>query len=261
MIAAVAGQAARDGGHRLPRSGRRRRLPDRGRRTSTSSAPRRCRWRRTTPTRSSTASTLPLRYAAFSPCFRKEAGSHGKDTRGIIRVHWFDKVEMFVYTTLEESLRRAPAAAGVGEGVPRQARARLPRDRRRGRRPRPVGAAQVRLRGVDPDRRAATASSPRPRTAPTSRPVGSTSAPAFEGGEIGAGRDAQRHAVRRPRTIVALLETHQQADGSVRVPEALRPYLGGPRGARSRSPCGSTDSADRATGARAWSPSTSTARC
>ena len=49
------------------------------------------------------ASTLPLRYAAFSPCFRKEAGSHGKDTRGIFRVHWFDKVEMFVYTTLEES--------------------------------------------------------------------------------------------------------------------------------------------------------------
>ena len=46
---------------------------------------------------------LPLRYAAFSPCFRKEAGSHGKDTRGIFRVHWFDKVEMFVYTTLEES--------------------------------------------------------------------------------------------------------------------------------------------------------------
>ena len=46
---------------------------------------------------------LPLRYAAFSPCFRKEAGSHGKDTRGIIRVHWFDKVEMFVYTTTEDS--------------------------------------------------------------------------------------------------------------------------------------------------------------
>ena len=49
------------------------------------------------------AGTLPLRYAAFSPCFRKEAGSHGKDTRGIWRVHWFDKVEMFVYTTVEES--------------------------------------------------------------------------------------------------------------------------------------------------------------
>ncbi|MGZ4438290.1 MAG: serine--tRNA ligase, partial [Nocardioidaceae bacterium] len=47
--------------------------------------------------------TLPRRYAAFSPCFRKEAGSYGKDTRGIIRVHWFDKVEMFSYTTVEES--------------------------------------------------------------------------------------------------------------------------------------------------------------
>ena len=47
--------------------------------------------------------SLPRRYAAFSPCFRKEAGSHGKDTRGIFRVHWFDKVEMFVYTTIEES--------------------------------------------------------------------------------------------------------------------------------------------------------------
>ena len=72
-------------------------------RTSTSSARRRCRWRPTTPTRSSTPPSLPLRYAAFSPCFRKEAGSHGKDTRGIIRVHWFDKVEMFVYTTTEDS--------------------------------------------------------------------------------------------------------------------------------------------------------------
>ena len=49
------------------------------------------------------AASLPLRYAAFSPCFRKEAGSHGKDTKGIWRVHWFDKVEMFVYTTVEES--------------------------------------------------------------------------------------------------------------------------------------------------------------
>jgi hydroxymethylpyrimidine pyrophosphatase-like HAD family hydrolase len=49
------------------------------------------------------AAALPRRYAAFSPCFRKEAGSHGKDTKGIIRVHWFDKVEMFVYTTVEES--------------------------------------------------------------------------------------------------------------------------------------------------------------
>ncbi len=43
------------------------------------------------------AASLPRQYAAFSPCFRREAGSYGKDTRGIFRVHWFDKVEMFVH--------------------------------------------------------------------------------------------------------------------------------------------------------------------
>src|SRR5690606_10204020 len=49
------------------------------------------------------AASLPRRYAAFSPCFRKEAGSHGKDTKGIIRVHWLDKVELVVYTTLDQA--------------------------------------------------------------------------------------------------------------------------------------------------------------
>ncbi|OEV10740.1 seryl-tRNA synthetase, partial [Streptomyces nanshensis] len=47
------------------------------------------------------ADRLPLRYAAFSPCFRREAGSYGKDTRGIFRVHQFDKVEMFSYVAPE----------------------------------------------------------------------------------------------------------------------------------------------------------------
>ncbi|MFN2518411.1 MAG: serine--tRNA ligase [Jatrophihabitantaceae bacterium] len=46
---------------------------------------------------------LPLRYAGFSSCFRREAGSYGKDTRGIIRVHWFDKVEMFSYVAVEDA--------------------------------------------------------------------------------------------------------------------------------------------------------------
>ena len=94
---------ARDGGHRLPRPGRRRRLPDRGRgplprrhlRGADGGLPLRRDPRRRLAARCATP--------RFSPCFRKEAGSHGKDTRGIIRVHWFDKVEMFVYTTVEES--------------------------------------------------------------------------------------------------------------------------------------------------------------
>ena len=46
---------------------------------------------------------LPIRYAGYSPCYRREAGSHGRDTRGIFRVHWFDKVEMFVFTKIEDA--------------------------------------------------------------------------------------------------------------------------------------------------------------
>ena len=63
------------------------------------------------------AEDLPRRYAGWSSCFRREAGSHGKDTRGIIRVHQFDKVEMFVYTTLEE----AEAEAGIERDEPEDA--------------------------------------------------------------------------------------------------------------------------------------------
>jgi seryl-tRNA synthetase len=55
------------------------------------------------------AEALPLRYAGFSSCFRREAGAAGKDTRGIFRVHQFDKVEMFVFTTAEEA---APSTSG-----------------------------------------------------------------------------------------------------------------------------------------------------
>ena len=46
---------------------------------------------------------LPIRYAGYSPCFRREAGSYGKDTRGIIRVHQFDKVEMFTFCKPEDA--------------------------------------------------------------------------------------------------------------------------------------------------------------
>jgi len=46
---------------------------------------------------------LPLRYIGFSPCYRREAGSHGKDVRGILRMHQFDKIEMFSFTTPEQS--------------------------------------------------------------------------------------------------------------------------------------------------------------
>ena len=56
-----------------------------------------------------------MRYAGFSSCFRREAGTYGKDTRGIIRVHQFDKVEMFSFVDPADAHERAPAAAQRGE--------------------------------------------------------------------------------------------------------------------------------------------------
>ena len=56
---------------------------------------------------------LPIRYTAYTPCFRSEAGSYGADVRGLIRQHQFDKVELVKFTTPEQSLRRARAADGA----------------------------------------------------------------------------------------------------------------------------------------------------
>ncbi|MFC3999895.1 serine--tRNA ligase [Nocardiopsis sediminis] len=170
------------------------------------------------------AAALPSRYAGWSTCFRREAGSYGKDTRGIIRVHQFNKVEMFVYTrpedAHEEHLRllaweremldrlelpyRVIDVAGGDLGasaarkydceawVPTQGRYReltstsncTDFQARR---------LNIRYRGDDG----------KPRFAATLNGTLATT-----------------------RWIVALLENHQQADGSVVVPEALRPFVG-----------------------------------
>ena len=94
--------------------------------------------------------SLPLRYAGFSTCFRREAGAAGKDTRGIFRVHQFDKVEMFSFVEPRGLARRARAAAGDRGADPLRARDPLPGGEHRRRRPRRLGGAQIRLRGLDP---------------------------------------------------------------------------------------------------------------
>jgi seryl-tRNA synthetase len=169
---------------------------------------------------------LPLRYAAFSPCFRKEAGSHGKDTRGIFRVHWFDKVEMFVYTTVEESYaehrrllewekefldklelcyRVIDVAAGdLGLSAQRKFDCEA------------WIASQGRFRELTSTSNCTDFQTRRLDTRGR-----------FENGEIGPVATLNGTLCSTNRPIIALLETHQQADGSVRVPEALRPYLGG----------------------------------
>ncbi|WP_112466379.1 serine--tRNA ligase [Streptomyces triticisoli] len=171
------------------------------------------------------AERLPLRYAGFSPCFRREAGSHGKDTRGIFRVHQFDKVEMFSYVTPEESqeehqrllewekqwltslelpFRVIDVASGdLGSSASRKfdCEAWIPTQGRYRELTSTSDCTEFQSRRLQI----------RVREDKKVRPL--------------ATLNGTLCAV--PRTIVAILENHQQADGSVRVPEVLRPYLGG----------------------------------
>jgi seryl-tRNA synthetase len=166
----------------------------------------------------------PLRYAGWSACYRREAGSYGKDTRGIIRVHQFHKVEMFSFCRedeaadehsrflqLEEKMLSALglpyrviniAAGDLGTSAAQKydCEAWLPSQGRYVEMTSTSNctAFQARRLGI------------RERTGRGTRPVATVN------GTIGT-----------TRWIVALLENHQQADGSVVVPDKLRPYLGG----------------------------------
>ena len=171
------------------------------------------------------ASTLPLRYVGYSPCYRREAGSHGKDTRGIFRVHWFDKVEMFSFCPVDEAkaeherllsfeeeflqaleipYRVIDVAAGdLGSSAARKfdCEAWIP--------------SQERYREVTSTSNCTTFQSRRLRIRSRGQ----------DGIEPIATLNGTLCAV--TRTIVALLENHQQSDGSVRIPVALQPFLGG----------------------------------
>ena len=188
--------------------------------TSTWPAPARCRWPRCTPARSS--SELPLRYAGFSPCFRREAGAAGKDTRGIFRVHQFDKVEMFSFVAPEESPAEHERLLAIEEELMQALGAALPRGEHRGRRPRQLGGEEVRHRGVAARARSATASSPR-RSNTTdyqARRLDIRFRPP-EGKGTAHVHTLNGTAVAVGRTIIALVENGQQEDGSVVLPEVL----------------------------------------
>jgi seryl-tRNA synthetase len=171
------------------------------------------------------AASLPRRYVGYSPCFRREAGSAGRDTRGIFRVHWFDKVEMFSFCHPDQAVEEHRRILGWEREF--------------------FDSLEVPYRVIDVASGDLGASAARKfdieAWVPSQeryREVTSTSnCTEFQ---------ARRLRVRmrdddgvRPlatlngtlvaitRAIVVLLENHQQADGSVHVPQALRPYLGG----------------------------------
>ncbi|MRJ99924.1 serine--tRNA ligase [Aeromicrobium sp. S22] len=172
------------------------------------------------------AGSLPRRYAAFSPCFRREAGSYGKDTRGIFRVHWFDKVEMFVYTTLDQAADEHQRILGWEKAW--------------------LDALELPYRVIDVASGDLGLSAIRKFDCeawiPTQgkyREVSSASnCTEFQsrrldirvrGGEAEGTTPAATlngTLCAMTRTIIAILENGQQADGSVRLPAALHPLLG-----------------------------------
>jgi len=170
------------------------------------------------------------RYAGWSTCYRREAGSYGKDTRGIIRLHQFNKLEMFVYTTPEDaeaehlrlvamqeamlqdlglSYRVIDVAAGdLGSSAARKydVEAWVPTQ----------GAYRELTSTSNCTTYQARRLDIRHRPVVDGAPAGKTAHVATLNGTLAT-----------TRWIVALLETHQRADGSVVIPEVLRPYLGG----------------------------------
>lgn len=171
------------------------------------------------------AADLPLRYAAFSPCFRKEAGSHGKDTRGIIRVHWFDKVEMFVYSTTEDSYAEHQRLLEIEKSfLDKLELAYQVIDTAAG----DLGLSAQRK--FDCEAWIPTQGKYRELTSTSNCTEFQTrrleTRARFDDG-VRAISTLNGTLCAIPRAIVAILETHQQADGSVRVPLALQPHLGG----------------------------------
>lgn len=175
-------------------------------------------------------SALPIRYAAYTPCFRREAGSYGKDTKGLIRLHQFNKVELVVFSKPEQSYEELERLTGHAEAI---------------------------LQGLGLHYRVVTlCTGDMGFTAAKTydievwipsqnqyREISSCSN--FEGFQARRAGIRYKSAVEKKgaktefvhtlngsglavgRTLVAILENYQQPDGSVSIPEVLRPYMGG----------------------------------
>ncbi|MCE1174602.1 MAG: serine--tRNA ligase [Propionibacteriales bacterium] len=171
------------------------------------------------------AASLPRYYLGYSPCYRREAGSYGKDTKGIFRVHWFDKAEMFVYCDPAEAEEQHQKLLGFEKEF--------------------INALEIPFQVLEVAAGDLGLSAARKYDCygwlPTQdkyREITSTSnCTEFQARRLNI-RMRDGEGVRSvatlngtlcamTRTIIMLLENHQQADGSVYVPLALRPFLGG----------------------------------
>ncbi|MEG3613575.1 serine--tRNA ligase [Isoptericola haloaureus] len=166
----------------------------------------------------------PKRYAGWSACYRREAGSHGKDVRGIIRVHQFHKVEMFSYCSVDDAEAEHQRLLAWEEAM--------------------MAAVELPYRVIDTAAGDLGTSAARKFDCEAWLPTqqryleltSTSNCTTFQARRLNV-RERAEHGTRTVATlngtlgttrwIVAILENHQQPDGSVRVPEGLRPYLGG----------------------------------
>ena len=170
---------------------------------------------------------LPLRYTAYTPCFRSEAGSYGADVRGLIRQHQFDKVELVKFAAPDQSYQELESLTNNAEevlrrlGLPFRTMLLCTGD---------MGFASAKTYDIEvwlPSQK-------------TYREISSCSnTEAFQARRAniryrpsGTGKAEFAHTLNGSglavgRTLIAILENYQQADGTVTVPEALRPYMGG----------------------------------
>ena len=173
------------------------------------------------------AGQLPIRYAAYSPCFRREAGAAGRDTRGILRVHQFDKVEMVSFTAPDASEAELEWLTERAEVLLQRLglayRVLLMSTREMGFVQARKYDLEVWAPGVERWLEVSSVSNFRDyqarRMAIRHRPE--------PGAKPELVHTLNGSGLALPRTMAALIETHQQPDGSVLVPEPLRPYLGG----------------------------------
>jgi len=170
---------------------------------------------------------LPLRYTAYTPCFRREKMSAGRDVRGIKRGHQFDKVEMYIFCRPEESdaelekMRQDAEDTCAGLGLPYRVKQLCTGDLG-------FGAAitydiEVWAPGCGEWLEVSSVSNVRDFQARRAnikyRPT--------DGGRVRLVHTLNGSGLGMPRTLIGVLENYQQADGSIVVPEALRPWMGG----------------------------------
>jgi seryl-tRNA synthetase len=177
-----------------------------------------------------TGDSLPLRYTAYTPCFRREAGSYGKDTRGLIRLHQFNKVELVTFTTPDRSYDELERLTGHAESIlqglnlPYRVMSLCTGDM--GFSAAKTYDIEVWLPSQQQYREISSCSNfesfQARRASIKFRPTGGKKeakadfAHTLNGSGLAVGR-----------TVVAILENFQQPDGSVEIPAVLRPYMGG----------------------------------